>query len=340
MRSGHLCPYAADAAAAGLSEAHTDVPPWLKKRGTGGRMPGKQADMHEKEAKSILTTQNGMNHYRGCETGCIYCDAGLSGGRMTHDFSDVEIKPNAPELLESALRRKRSKCMITTGAAGEPYPAAEAERELTRRCLEVIDRYGFGLSVQTKSDLILRDLPLLESINRKSRCIVQIQLTAADPELSGKLEPGAASPARRAEVLYAMRDAGIPTVVCVTPILPFINDTMENASAIMEYCVRAEIYGLQTTGSGFVLKKGGRPAFEKMLDERFPGMKERYRETFQDEEEFISPNAGKVLSYMRTTCESFHIENDPARLFTWLHAFRDRQAGEQLNLFDFFGSSL
>ena len=139
--------------------------------------------MHEVKAKGILSAQNGMNIYRGCTHGCIYCDARSTCYQMNHVFEDIEVKVNAPALLEQALRRKRKKCMIGTGAMSDPYLHLEKELRLTRRCLELVDEYGYGLAIQTKSDLILRDLDLLKSINRKTKCVVQITLTTYDENL-------------------------------------------------------------------------------------------------------------------------------------------------------------
>ena len=116
--------------------------------------------MHEVEAKGILSAQNGMNIYRGCSHGCIYCDARSTCYQMDHPFEDIEVKINAPMLLEQALRKKRKRCMIGTGAMSDPYLHLEKKLGLTRRCIELIDAYGFGLTIQTKSDLILRDLDL------------------------------------------------------------------------------------------------------------------------------------------------------------------------------------
>lgn len=183
--------------------------------------------MHEIQAKSILSAKNGMNLYRGCTHGCIYCDARSTCYQMDHAFEDIAVKKNAPELLEQALRRKRNKCMIGTGAMSDPYLHAEKELSLTRRCLELIEEYGFGLAIQTKSDLILRDLDLLKRINQKTKCVVQMTLTTCDESLCQILEPNVCTTRRRAEVLNILKEEGIPTVCWLTPILPFINDTEE-----------------------------------------------------------------------------------------------------------------
>ena len=139
--------------------------------------------MHEVYAKSILSPKNGMNIYRGCSHGCIYCDSRSKCYGMKHEFEDIEVKINAPELLEQALRKKKNRCMIGTGAMCDPYLHIEEKLRLTRRCLELIDRYGFGLSILTKSARILRDLDLLQSINDKAKCVVQMTLTTHDEQL-------------------------------------------------------------------------------------------------------------------------------------------------------------
>ena len=192
--------------------------------------------MHFVNAKTILTPHS-MNIYRGCSHGCIYCDSRSKCYQFTHDFEDIEVKQNAPELLEKTLKRKRKRCMIGTGSMCDPYIPLEKELGLMRRCLEIIDRYGFGVTPQTKSDLIMRDIDLLASINKKAKAVVQMTLTTADDELCKLIEPAVCSTSRRFEVLCACRDAGIPTVVWFSPLLPFINDTKENVEGII---VRAQ----------------------------------------------------------------------------------------------------
>ena len=148
-----------------------------------------KTEMHYVKAKGILSAQNGMNLYRGCTHGCIYCDSRSKCYQFTHDFEDIEVKQNALELLEKALRSKRKKCMIGTGAMCDPYMHCEEQLQLTRKCLEIIEHYEFGLAIQTKSDRILRDLDLLKSINTKAKCVVQMTLTTYDEKLCKILEP-------------------------------------------------------------------------------------------------------------------------------------------------------
>ena len=173
--------------------------------------------MHFKKAKGILSSSNGMNLYRGCPHGCIYCDSRSKCYHMDHDFEDIEIKENAIELLESALRRKRSKCMLGTGSMTDPYIPLEDEIGNVRKALSLAYQYGFGFTLITKSARVLRDLDLLKAINDKTKCVVQMTLTTCDEDLCRKIEPNVSTTQERAAVLRTLRDAGIPTVVWLFP---------------------------------------------------------------------------------------------------------------------------
>ena len=293
--------------------------------------------MFEVNVKSILSAGNGMNPFRGCSHGCIYCDARSTCYQIHPDrrFEDIEIKKNAPQLLELALRRKKERCMIGTGGMSDPYIPLEKELGLTRRCLELIDEYGFGLAIQTKSDLILRDLDLLKSIHRKTKCVVQITLTTHDEVLCRKLEPHVCTTKRRAEVLDILREEGIPTVCWMTPILPFINDTEENIHGILDYCIHAKTYGILTFGIGVTLRDGDRQYFYRKLDEHFPDIKQKYIQTYGNAYEIPSPSQASLMRLVRKTCAQHWIENNTNRIFAYMNRFEDKLAGEQLSLFDF-----
>ena len=250
--------------------------------------------MHKVQVKGILSAKNGMNVYRGCTHGCIYCDARSDCYNFTHDFEDIEVKENAPELLEKALRSKRRRCMIGTGAMCDPYLHAERELEITRRCLEIIDKYGFGVTLLTKSDLIMRDIDLLEKINNDTKVVVQMTLTTADEELCRIVEPNVCTTARRLEVLLEMKKRGIPTVIWFTPQLPYINDTVENVRKIVEMGAEAGVRGIISFGMGMTLRSGDREYYYAQLDRHFPGLKQRYIREFGDRYEIPCPN-GKIL---------------------------------------------
>ena len=222
--------------------------------------------MHYVNAKSILSAKNGMNLYRGCSHGCIYCDSRSKCYHMEHDFEDIEIKENAIELLENALKRKRKKCMLGTGSMTDPYIPLESKIGNVRKALALANQYGFGFTLITKSDRILRDLDLLKSINDKTKCVVQMTLTTYDENLCKKIEPNVSTTRERFEALKKLNEAGIPTIVWLCPILPFINDTEENITGILEYCIEAKVYGVICFGMGLTLREGNREYFYNQLD--------------------------------------------------------------------------
>lgn len=289
--------------------------------------------MHFVRAKGILSPDNGMNIYRGCTHGCIYCDSRSNCYQFTHDFEDIEVKQNAPELLERALRSKRKKCMIGTGAMCDPYMQCEEDLELTRSCIKIIDDYGFGLAIQTKSDRILRDLDLLKSINRKAKCVVQITLTTYDEGLCKILEPNVCTTKRRYEVLQVLRENGIPTVVWMTPILPFINDSKENVEGILNYCVKAQVYGVLCFGMGLTLRQGSREYFYSALDKHFPGLREQYHRKYGYAYEIASNNHTELMKVFYEKCSKHNIVSNVEEIFAFLHYFPENTEYEQLSLF-------
>ena len=289
--------------------------------------------MHFVDAKGILTGGKGhfgMNIYRGCSHGCIYCDSRSKCYQFTHAFEDIEVKRNAPELLEQALKSKRQKAMIGTGSMSDPYMHCEEQLGLTRRCLEVIRKYGFGAAVQTKSDRILRDLDLLEEINRKARCVVQITLTTYDDALCRIIEPNVCTTKRRIEVLQAMRERGIPTVVWLTPILPFINDTKENIQAILDACAQVQVKGIICFDMGLTLREGDREYYYAALDRHFPGLKQKYIRTYGNAYELPSPDSRELMDLFRSCCREHGILYRPEECFDYLQTLPERY--EQMTL--------
>ena len=291
--------------------------------------------MHFIDAKAILTGHGGyygMNIYRGCTHGCIYCDSRSRCYHFTHPFEDIEVKQNAPELLEKALRSKRKKCMIGTGSMSDPYMHCEENLRLTRRCLEIILKNGFGLAIQTKSDRILRDIDLLSEINRSAKCVVQITLTTYDDDLCRIIEPNVCDTKRRIEVLEEMQKRGIPTIVWLTPILPFINDTKENITAILNECVRVGVKGVIDFGMGMTLREGDREYYYAALDKHFPGMKERYLKRYGNAYELPSPNAKELTELFRSICNDNGILSNPDECFGFMQEFPDKYT--QMSIFD------
>ena len=281
--------------------------------------------MHYADAKGILSAQNGMNLYRGCTHGCIYCDSRSKCYGFTHDFEDIEVKRNAPALLRAALRAKRRRCMIGTGSMCDPYLHLEETEQLTRQCLEIIAAEGFGLSILTKSTRILRDLDLLKQIHAKSKCVVQMTLTTYDEQLCRILEPNVSTTRERIEALKIFRDNGIPTIVWLTPILPFLNDTEENIRSLLDACVEAKVWGVLSFEMGLTLREGNREYFYAALDRHFAGMKEKYQRTFGNAYGCISPNASKLMQILHETCAANGIVSDTNEIFAYLQEFSSNE---------------
>ena len=288
--------------------------------------------MHFVQAKSLLTGMNGMNLYRGCAHGCVYCDSRSACYQFTHPFEDVEVKQNAPELLEQALRSRRKKCMIGTGSMSDPYMHCEEKLQLTRRCLEIIRQYGFGATVITKSDRILRDIDLREDINRMAKCVVQLTLTTWDEELCNILEPRVCNTKKRVEVLREMNRCGIPTVVWLTPILPFINDTEENVQSILNACAETGVKGVICFDMGMTLREGNREYYYAALDRHFPGLKEKYIRTYGNAYQISSPDSAKLMRLFRSFCEDHGMMYDPEECFAYLAEFPEPY--HQISMFE------
>lgn len=288
--------------------------------------------MHFVDAKGIISANNCMNIYRGCSHGCIYCDGRSDCYNFSHDFEDIEVKQNAPQLLEKTLKTKRKKCMVVTGGMGDPYIHLEEKLVITRKCIEIIDKYEYGLAIQTKSARILRDIDLLKSINEKSKCVVQLTMTTYDEDLCKKLEPNVSTTKERFEVLMKMKELGIPTVVWLSPILPMINDTPDNINGILDYCERANVKGIICFGMGVTLRAGDREYFYEALDKHFPGMKHQYIRKYGNAYEINSDNNKELMGIYYERCKKAGIMSKPNDVFKYVHEYES--PFKQLTLFD------
>lgn len=289
--------------------------------------------MHYVNAKSILSAKNGMNLYRGCTHGCIYCDSRSNVYNMNHAFEDIEIKANGPELLKKALKNKKEKVMIGTGSMTDPYIPLEKKIENVRESLELIYKYRHGFTCITKSNLILRDLDLLKKINEKAKVVIQMTLTTYDEELCKILEPNVCTTRERVEVLKILNRHNIPTIVWLSPILPFINDSEENINGIIDFCIDANVKGILCFGMGMTLREGNREYFYKKLDDHFPGLKEKYMETYGDRYGIASPNHNKLMKIFYKRTNEHNIMNDIDEIFEYLHEFPRKDKTKQTTLF-------
>jgi DNA repair photolyase len=287
--------------------------------------------LHYADYKTILSQQNGMNLYRGCTHGCIYCDSRSVCYQMNHDFEDIEVKRNAPLILESQLCHKRKPCMICTGAMCDSYIPLEDELQITRQCLLLIEKYGFGLAIQTKSARILRDIDIMKRINAKTKCVVQITLTTYDEGLCRKIEPNVSTTLERFQVLKTMQEAKIPTVVWVSPILPFINDTEENLHGLLDYCIEAKVVGVLCFGFGVTMRLGNREHFYAKLDQQFSGLKQKYVQQFGNAYICNSPNNNLLMDIFKSKCQRYGILYKTEDIFAYLRKFESKE--QQTKLF-------
>ena len=285
--------------------------------------------MHYVTAKGIFTSDYGINLYRGCTHGCIYCDSRSQIYQMNHKFEDIEVKENAIELLKKELIRRKP-CMIGTGAMTDPYIPLESRLEFVRKALQLVYRYGFGWACITKSDLVLRDIDLLRKINEKTKAVVQVTITTADDELCRLVEPNVCPTSRRVEVLNKLNEANIPTVVWLCPILPHINDTEENINTILDWCIDANVKGVMNMGMGLSLREGNREYFYEMLDERFPGVKEKYIDEFGDSYFIHSNDNRRLRSILRKRCEENGIMHNQDEIFSYMHEFPEKSVQTKL----------
>lgn len=292
--------------------------------------------MHKVKAKGILSASNGINIYRGCLHGCIYCDSRSDCYQMKHKFEDIEVKENAPELLEKALSSKRKPCMIGTGAMSDPYIPLEKDLRIMRKCLEIIEKYSFGVTVHTKSSSVMRDIDILEKINRKSKSVLQMTLTTADENLCKIIEPNVSSTAERVRTLNEFHNANIPTVVWLSPFLPFINDTQENIDTLLDYCIKAGVKGIICFKIGVTLRNGDREYFYSQLDKNFPAMKERYIKTYGNAYDVASKNNDFLMKRIENVCRKEGIMFGIERVFSYLHEYENKYESQnkQLSLFD------
>ena len=239
---------------------------------------------------------------------------------MNHKFEDVEVKENSLELLKKELK-KRPKSMIGTGAMTDPYIPLEKHLGYVRKSLELIHQYGFGFTCITKSNLVLRDLELLKKINEKSRVVIQMTLTTADDGLCSILEPNVCPTSRRVEVLKTLRDEGIPTIVWLCPILPYINDTEDNINSIIDYCIESDVKGILCHDMGLTLREGNREYFYSKLDEHFPGLKDKYIKNYGNNYSIPSPNNKKLMRIFKNRTSKAGILNSFNEIFPYLYEF-------------------
>lgn len=240
-----------------------------------------------------------MNLYRGCQHQCIYCDS-RSECYQIENFSDVLVKANAIDLLRQELPRKRVKGTIGFGSMSDTYGPVERQYNLTGRALEVIADHGFPIHIITKSDLVLKDLDTLRTINRV-HAVISFTITTADDDLARKLEPGAALPSQRFKAMSALAEQGIHTGVTLMPVLPFIEDTEENIAQIVR---QAHAHGAEyiLASFGMTLRDRQRAYYYDQLDRLFPGLRAQYERRFGERYSCAANGADHLRARFEELC--------------------------------------
>ena len=266
--------------------------------------------MTEIPAKTILSSwkpnpmwfgsEYNINLYRGCSFGCIYCDS-RSSCYHVENFDRIRPKAGAIDILERELGSCRRKGVIATGAMTDPYNPLEKKLELTSGALRLIHRARFGAAVATKSDLVLRDLPLFRDISSHSPVLIKMTVTCIDPELAAKIEPRAALPAERLRALEGLARAGLFTGVLFMPLLPWLEDSEENVLSVVRSAANAGARFI-FPGFGVTIREGQREFFYKALDREFPGLSDHYRKQFGDSYGCARPHVFSLVRIFQEEC--------------------------------------
>jgi len=241
-----------------------------------------------------------MNLYRGCQHQCIFCDS-RSACYQIADFSHIQVKENAIELLDRELGRKRVRGVIGTGSMNDPYMPVETRFRQTGRALELIARYRFGVHVLTRSTLVLRDMEALQRVGR-SFAAVSFSVSTADDALAAVLEPGAPPPSARFAALRELRHAGILGGILLMPVLPFLEDTRENLASVLEQAADAGACYV-VCSLGMTLRDRQRDYYYHKLDRHFPGLSDRYRRTFGDQMYCGVRDHQELQQFVNDTCQ-------------------------------------
>lgn len=290
-------------------------------------------------AKSIVTrtkdsgwfgTEYNMNIYRGCCHGCIYCDS-RSDCYQIEDFGRVRAKGDALRIIRDELRHKVKTGVVATGSMSDPYNPFEAQEQLTRHALELLDAYGFGAAIATKGTLIVRDADILQSIAGRSPVLVKITITCVEDALAAKLEPGAPPPSERFLALRQLTDAGVFCGVLLMPVLPFLEDSAENVLGVVR---QASASGARFVypAFGMTMRAGQREWFYQQLEERFlgEGLAARYQARYGERYQCVSPRARRLWEVFQAECGRLGMLY---RMADIIRAYRQGYAA-QLSLFD------
>lgn len=291
------------------------------------------------KAKTILTKVKNnnqwygidynMNLYRGCMHGCIYCDSRSQCYHIDH-FDVVRGKENALDILEQELKKKRKKGVIGIGAMSDTYNPKEKKYEQTRNALKLISKYGFGVSIDTKSDLILRDLDILKEINLKNNVIVKFTITTPNDSLSKIIEPNVCVSSKRLSAVKVLSDNGIFTGIMLNPVLPFITDDEKDIKELVRLGYENGAKFIHSY-MGMTLRENQRDYYYDKLDLYFPGLKQRYMKFYGMRYMCNIPSYKIKYKIFKRECEKYGLLYNMSDI---IKAYKKTVINEQLSLFD------
>ena len=270
-----------------------------------------------------------MNIYKGCCHVCIYCDS-RSRCYQIENFDTVRAKKDSTEIINRELKGKIKKGVVGTGAMSDPYNPYEKKYELTREALKLIDKYGYGIAIDTKSNLITRDIDILKSIKVHSPIITKITITTCDDRLSRIVEPNVSSSSERFDSIRKLSESGIYTGILMGPILPFIEDSEENIRGIIDlaYDSGAKFINFHP---GVTLRDNQREWYYDKLDESFPNLKYKYIQTYGYKYNCISPKYKNLLQIFKEECDK---KNIIYKMEDIIEDYKNKYRTTQISLFD------
>ncbi len=291
------------------------------------------------KAKTILTKVKygnewygidyNMNLYRGCPHRCIYCDS-RSDCYHIDNFDVVRGKENALYILERELSRKCEKGVVGIGSMSDTYHPLEKEYEITRGALKLISKYNFGVSIDTKSDLILRDIDLLKEINLKNNVIVKFTITTPEDRLSKIIEPNVCVSSKRLESIKILSDNGIFVGIMMNPVLPFITDNEEDIKKLVRLAYESGAKFIHTY-MGMTLRENQRDYYFEKLDQNFVGLKEKYLKYYGNRYNCLVPNSERLFKVFTEECSRYGLLYDMNDI---IKAYKKEiKSNEQLTLF-------
>lgn len=294
-------------------------------------IPAKTIVTKTKSPASWFGIDYNMNIYRGCCHGCIYCDS-RSDCYHVDNFDTVKTKENALQIIRDDLRRKVKSGVVGTGAMSDPYNPFEQNELATRHALELVNAFGFGAAIATKSTLMLRDIDILTEIAEHSPVLCKVTITTADDSLSKKLEPGVSVSSKRFEMIAKLADADLFSGILLMPVLPFLEDTEENIKKIVKETAAAGgkfIY----PAFGVTLRGNQREWYFSKLNELFPdaGLVPKYIKRFGNNYECRSPIAKKLWGIFCAECHKYGIRYQMKDIIS---GYKQKYEVSQLSLFD------